>query len=134
MNVRVISEPNKGYGNALRTGILNAKGKYIIFGDCDRSYRFSNLHLFLEKLNSECDLVVGNRYLGKMEKGAMPFSHKYIGTPIISFLGKIICKINISDFNSGLRGICKSEFIALDLKSLGMEFASEMLIKAKKVI
>lgn len=132
LEVRVVEEKNRGYGNAIQRGIQEAKGEFIVFGDCDRSYRFSYIHEFMKHLESGVDLIIGNRFAGHMEKGAMPFSHKYIGTPFISWLGKILYQIPISDFNCGLRGIRKESIQKLDLVCPGMEYATEMLIKAKK--
>lgn len=129
---RVIKEKKKGYGNALKTGFKKAYGKYIVFADCDNSYRFENIKKIISLLDDGADFVIGNRYKGKMEKNAMPLSHKYIGTPIISFIGRVLYKLNIYDFNCGLRGIKKEKINKIELKSEGMEFASEMIIKAKK--
>ena len=132
LGARVVNEKNKGYGNALRKGINKASGKYIIFADCDNSYRFESINDFISLLEDGTDFVIGNRFKGKMEKNAMPFSHKYIGTPIISLIGKILYNIKVSDFNCGLRTIKKDSFNKIDFQCGGMEFASEMLIKAKK--
>ncbi len=132
LKTRVVKEIQRGYGAALQAGIKKAKGKYIIFGDCDRSYSFKYINLFYRELQNGNDLVMGNRFLGKMEKGAMPFSHKYIGTPLISFLGRKLYKINVGDFNCGLRGLNKDSISKITFNSNGMEFASEMLIKIKK--
>lgn len=101
-------------------------------GDADDSYSFLEIMPFLEKLREGYDLVIGNRYLGKMEKGAMKFTHKYFGTPIISFIGKIRYGLNLSDFNCGLRGYQNTKILYLNCKTQGMEYASEMLIKAKQ--
>lgn len=130
--VRIVKEKKKGYGSALQKGIKKARGKYIIFGDSDQSYSFKYISIFYENLKQGNDLVIGNRYLGKMEAKAMPLSHKYIGTPLISFLGKILYGIKVKDFNCGFRGINRKNILNLSLKSMGMEYASEMIIKAKK--
>ncbi len=132
LKARVVKEKQRGYGAALQAGIKSAKGKYIIFGDCDQSYSFKYINLFYKELKKGNDLVMGNRFLGKMEKGAMPFSHKYIGTPLISFLGRKLYKINAGDFNCGLRGLNKDSISKITFNSHGMEFASEMIIKIKK--
>ena len=129
---RVVYEKKKGYGSALRKGIDRAYGEYIIFADCDNSYKFENIKDFILLLDNGVDFVIGNRFKGKMEKNAMPFSHKYIGTPIISFIGRFFYKVPISDFNCGLRALRKDSFCDIDFKCDGMEFASEMIIKAKK--
>lgn len=99
-------------------------------GDSDDSYNFLELMPFLEKLQEGYDLVIGNRYLGKMEKGAMKFSHKYIGTPAISYIGRKKYGLKVGDFNCGLRGYKNEAIINLNCTSNGMEYASEMLIKA----
>ena len=129
---RVIDIEQKGYGSALISGIENSKGKYIIFGDADDSYNFLEIDGMYDKLKDGNDIVIGNRYAGKMEKGSMKFSHKFIGTPILSFLIRKKFKLNLNDINCGLRGIKKDAIIKLNCKSSGMEFASEMLIKAAK--
>ncbi len=127
---RVIDVPEKGYGNAITEGTKQALGKYCVIGDCDDSYDFSNILPFLEKLRDGYDLVMGNRYKGGIEKGAMPWSHRYIGTPIISFLGRLFYKLKIGDFNCGMRGYNRNSIIDLDLKCTGMEYASEMIVQA----
>lgn len=129
---RVVSENKKGYGNSLRKGINEAYGKYIIFADCDNSYKFENIEQFISLLDEGADFVIGNRFKGKMEKNAMPFSHKYIGTPFFSLIGRLLYNVKISDFNCGLRALKKESFSKIDLKCEGMEFASEIIIKAKK--
>ena len=127
---RVIKEKNKGYGNALKRGIKEARGEYIIMGDADCSYDFDMCPLFLEKLEEGYDIVMGNRFKGGIEKGAMPFSHKYIGNPILSFIGKVLFNVKIGDFHCGLRGFNKEKIELLNLESTGMEFASEMICKS----
>jgi len=126
---RVISEERRGYGRALRRGISAARGRLIIFADGDLSYDLSELSLFVEKLNSGSDLVVGNRFLGGIDSGAMPWLHKYVGNPILSFLGRKIYGISIGDFHCGLRGFRKSSISEVKLTSPGMEFASEIIVK-----
>jgi glycosyltransferase involved in cell wall biosynthesis len=127
---RVIHAPDKGYGAALIYGILHAKSKYVIMGDSDDSYDFSSLNLFLEKLRQGSDLVMGNRFKGGIAKGAMPLLHRYVGNPVLSFLGRLFFKTPIGDFHCGLRG-CRQDIVSrLHLQTLGMEFASEMIVKA----
>ncbi len=128
---RLIKEEFKGYGSALITGIKNAKGKYIIIGDSDDSYDFNNLMPFIIKLRENNDLVIGNRFKGGIEKGAMPFLHK-LGVPFLTFLGNIIYKTNLGDYHCGLRGFNKEKILNLNLECLGMDFASELIIKSKK--
>jgi len=130
-NVRVISTSSRGYGSALINGIKSAKGKYIIMGDADCSYDFSSLDNFLEKLRGGSDLVMGNRFKGKIFPNAMPFLHKYLGNPILSFFGRLFFRSKISDFHCGLRGFSKKSIKTLNLKCKGMEFASEMVAKAE---
>lgn len=132
MNVNVIEVPEKGYGNALIAGTKAAKGKYIIMGDADDSYNFLELEEFLKMLERGYDLVIGNRYKGKIEKGSIKFLHRYIGTPILSMLVRQKYKVNIHDINCGLRGYDREKILNTNCKSKGMEYATEMIIKAKK--
>jgi len=127
---KVISIANKGYGNALKGGIENASGKYIIMGDADDSYDFSNLTPFIEKLRDGADLVIGNRFKGGIKKGAMPFLHKYLGNPVLSYLGRLFFNSSIGDFHCGLRGFSKKAYLKMNLATSGMEFASEMIVKS----
>jgi glycosyltransferase involved in cell wall biosynthesis len=130
LGARVIPVPRKGYGSALMGAIENAKGKYIIMGDSDDSYDFANLGPFVEELRKGKDLVMGNRFKGGIEEGAMPFLHKYLGNPVLSFIGRLFFKCPVGDFHCGLRGFKKEIVNQLDLKTTGMEFASEMVVKA----
>jgi glycosyltransferase involved in cell wall biosynthesis len=127
---RVIHTPEKGYGAALIAGIAQAKGRYIIMGDSDDSYDFSSPDLFLNKLREGYDLVMGNRFKGGIAKGAMPFLHRYVGNPILSFIGRLFFKTPIGDFHCGIRGFRQDIAERLHLQTLGMEFASEMIVKA----
>jgi glycosyltransferase involved in cell wall biosynthesis len=127
---KVITIANKGYGNALKGGIENASGRYIIMGDADDSYDFSNLSLFTEKLRKGADLVIGNRFKGEIKKGAMPLLHQYLGNPVLSFLGRLFFKSTIGDFHCGLRGFSKEAYLKMNLATSGMEFASEMIVKS----
>ena len=128
---RVIHVKEKGYGSALIEGNKRAYGKYIIMGDCDDSYDFSNLQHFVTMLRKGYDLVIGNRFQGGIEKGAMPFLHRYIGNPILSFLGRLFYHSKIKDFHCGLRGYNKEKILSLNLSCSGMEYASEMIVKAE---
>jgi glycosyltransferase involved in cell wall biosynthesis len=130
LGARVIDIPLKGYGSALWGGISNALGKYIIMGDADDSYDFSELSLFWDQLQKGSDLVMGNRFKGGIKPGAMPILHKYLGNPILSFLGQIFFHSPVHDFHCGLRGFKKETILDLNLQTTGMEFASEMVIKA----
>ncbi len=127
---RVINVPLKGYGSALIEGTKQAYGKYIIMGDADDSYDFSNIMPYVEKLREGYELVMGNRFKGGIEKGAMPWSHKYIGTPVLSFIGRLFYKSKIGDFNCGMRGYKRDAILKLDLKTTGMEYASEQIVQA----
>jgi glycosyltransferase involved in cell wall biosynthesis len=130
LNARVVDVPEKGYGSALNGGILAAAGTYVIMGDADDSYDFSNLNAYVMKLREGYDLVMGNRFKGGIKKGAMPALHKYLGNPVLSFIGRLFFKSKIGDFHCGLRGFSKEAYGKMDMKTTGMEFASEMIVKA----
>lgn len=131
LGARVIHVIEKGYGNALKGGIKEAKGKYIIMADSDDSYDLEHLELFVEKLREGYDLVMGNRFKGGIAKGAMPFSHK-LGVPFLSFVGRMVCHSKIGDFHCGIRGLNKESIQKLNLQCGGMEFASEMIVKVER--
>ena len=130
LGARVVAVPEKGYGAALMGGIRAARVKYVIMGDADDSYDFSKLDAFVERLQDGADLVMGNRFKGGIEKGAMPPLHYWLGNPVLSFLGRLLYSIPVGDFHCGLRGFDRDAILALGLKSPGMEFASEMVVKA----
>ncbi|GCE60755.1 glycosyltransferase family 2 protein [Microcystis aeruginosa] len=127
---RVVPIPERGYGSALRGGIAAAKGQYIIMGDADDSYDFTNLSPFLEKLRQGYDLVMGNRFQGGIKPGAMPVLHKHLGNPVLTWLGRLFFGSPSGDFHCGLRGFSKQAIEQLNLRTTGMEFASEMVVKA----
>jgi glycosyltransferase involved in cell wall biosynthesis len=127
---RVVNVPLRGYGAALYGASLAARGKYIIMGDSDDSYDFSSLDPFVENLREGYDLVMGNRFSGGIKPGAMPWKNRYIGNPILSTIGTFLFHCPAGDFHCGLRGYSKDAFARMDLRTTGMEFASEMLIKA----
>lgn len=127
---RVVHASQKGYGAALIKGIHEAKGKYVIMGDADDSYDFSALGSFIEKLKGGYDFVMGNRFQGGIKKGAMPFIHHYFGNPVLSFIGRLFFRSKVGDFHCGMRGFNREKMLQLDLVSPGMEFASEMVVKA----
>ena len=132
LGARVVAVPEKGYGAALMGGIRAARGKYVIMGDADDSYDFSALDAFVERLQDGADLVMGNRFLGGISKGAMPFMHRYVGNPMLSALGRRIYGHAVChDFYCGLRGFRKDAISRLGIQSTGMEFALEMIIKAE---
>lgn len=128
---RVIHIEQKGYGSALISGCNEAYGKYVIMGDADDSYDFTNLLPFVDKLREGYDLVMGNRFKGGIEKGAMPWLHRYIGNPVLSFIGRLFFNSNIKDFHCGLRGYNRENIQRLGLKTLGMEYASEMVVMSE---
>jgi len=127
---RVVHCPDKGYGNASRCGIENAYGKYVITGDADDSYDFSKIDGYVYYLRQGYDMVIGTRLRGRIEKGAMPYLHQYLGTPVLTFVLNRFFGTRISDCNCGMRGLNKKAFEKMRLASPGMEFASEMVIKA----
>jgi glycosyltransferase involved in cell wall biosynthesis len=127
---RVVHAPLKGYGAALSHGINNAYGDYVIMGDSDDSYDFSKLELYVDELRKGTDLVMGNRFKGGIAKGAMPFIHKYLGNPVLSFIGRLFFKIKAKDFHCGLRGFNRQRMVDLNLHTTGMEFASEMVVRS----
>ncbi len=129
-NAGVVRVPIKGYGAALMHGIRAARGRYVIMGDSDGSYDFSRLEPYVDRLRAGYDLVMGNRFLGGIERGAMPVLHRYLGNPVLSFLGRLFFKIPVGDFHCGLRAFRRDRLLALGLRARGMEFASEMVVRA----
>jgi hypothetical protein len=127
---RVVQVTEKGYGAALMVGFRSARGKYLIMGDADDSYDFENFAPFIERLRAGDDLVMGNRFRGGIAPGAMPWHHKYIGNPVLTGILNLFFRSGIGDAHCGLRGLSKRAFVAMDLKTPGMEFASEMVVKA----
>ncbi len=133
LGARVIPVEAKGYGNALRGGIAAARGRFVIMGDADDSYDFSQIEPFLTRLRAGADLVMGCRMPrggGKIIPGAMPWKHRWIGNPALSFIGRLFFRSPITDFHCGLRGFSRRAYETMDLQTSGMEFASEMVIKA----
>jgi glycosyltransferase involved in cell wall biosynthesis len=131
LGARVIPIPIRGYGAALYGAITAARGRYCIMGDSDLSYDFEKLDGFVNKLREGYDLVMGNRFKGGIETGAMPWKNRYIGNPVLSCIGKMLFHAKVGDFHCGIRGFSKVAFEQMDLRTTGMEFASEMVIKAK---
>jgi glycosyltransferase involved in cell wall biosynthesis len=127
---QVVKVEEKGYGSAIMGGILQAQGDFIIFGDADESYDFLKLEGFLAELRGGADMIIGSRFLGTMEPDAMPFLHRYLGTPVLTVIHRVLFGSRLTDSQSGLRGIRRSVVDKLDLRTRGMEFASEMLVKA----
>src|SRR5262249_38488824 len=130
LGARVVDIPSRGYGAALLGGIAAARGRYIVMGDADDSYDFSQLDGFIAKLRDGFDLVMGNRFQGGIAPGAMPPLHRYFGNPALSFVGRTFFKMNIGDFYCGLRGFRRDSILRLGLISSGMEFALEMVVRA----
>lgn len=127
---KVVNIQEKGYGSALRGGIAASEYEYVIMGDADDSYDFSNIDSYVAKLDEGYELVMGNRFKGGIEPGAMPFSHQYIGNPLLSGLGRLFFKTDIGDFHCGLRAFRKDSIDKIGLCTTGMEFASEMVVKS----
>ncbi|MCH2241129.1 MAG: glycosyltransferase family 2 protein [Aquabacterium sp.] len=127
---RVIHVAERGYGSALRAGIAQAGGRYVIMGDADASYDFSSLGEFVTALRAGHQLVIGNRFAGGIQAGAMPALHRYLGNPVLSFVGRLFFRSPIRDFHCGLRGFERAAVLGLRLAAPGMEFASEMVVKA----
>ena len=130
MGARVVNVEAKGYGSALMGGITAASGKFIIMGDADDSYDFGELGPFVEKMRAGYDLVMGNRFKGGIEPGAMPALHRYLGNPVLTAVGRLFFHSPAGDFHCGLRGFRKASVMKMDLRTTGMEFASEMVVKA----
>lgn len=126
----VVPVAQRGYGAALIAGITAARGRYVIMGDSDDSYDFSRLDGFVARLRDGADLVMGNRFKGGIAKGAMPPLHRYLGNPVLSTIGRVLYRTPVGDFHCGLRGFSRSAILKLGLTSPGMEFASEMVMKA----
>jgi glycosyltransferase involved in cell wall biosynthesis len=126
----VVSVRTKGYGNALMGGIQAARGTYVVMGDADDSYDFTNLLPFLNELRSGYDLVLGNRFRGGIKPGAMPALHRYFGNPLLTAIGRLFFRSSAGDFYCGLRGFNRQAILDLDLRTTGMEFALEMVVKA----
>ena len=127
---RVVEVAQRGYGAALLGGIEAARGRYVIMGDADDSYDFLHLMPFVAKLREGYELVMGNRFKGTIEKGAMPFLHRWLGNPVLSFLGRFLFKSRVGDFHCGLRSFDREAIRRLSLRMPGMEFASEMVVMA----
>jgi glycosyltransferase involved in cell wall biosynthesis len=127
---RVVAVEERGYGAALAAGIAAARGRFVIMGDADDSYDFGRLDAFVEKLREGYPLVMGNRFKGGIRKGAMPLLHRYLGNPVLSFVGRLLFRAPVGDFHCGLRGFDREAVRSLDLRTTGMEFASELVVKA----
>jgi glycosyltransferase involved in cell wall biosynthesis len=127
---RVVDVPIRGYGAALAAGIAAAKTPYVLMGDADDSYEFGHVPRYLAELRKGAGLVMGNRFAGGIAPGAMPFLHRYLGNPVLSLLGRVLFRTPIGDFHCGLRAFSKDAYERMELRTTGMEFASEMVVKA----
>lgn len=130
LGARVVHVVERGYGAALWTGLASAGGRWLIMGDADDSYDFSNLTPFLRELEAGNDVVIGNRFQGGIARGAMPWKNRYVGNPILSWVGRRLFRVDVGDWHCGLRAITSRKFRELDLRTSGMEFASEMVIRS----
>jgi Glycosyl transferase family 2 len=130
LGARVVPVPVRGYGSALQGGIREARGRFVIMGDADATYDFHAIEPFVEQLRAGYDLVMGNRFAGGIADGAMPWKNRWIGNPVLTGLGRLFFRSPIADFHCGLRGFRRDAILALDLQASGMEFASEMVVRA----
>ncbi len=130
LGARVVRVPERGYGSALRGGIATARGRYVIMGDADDSYDFGAIDSFVDRLRDGSALVMGNRFAGGIEPGAMPWKHRWIGNPVLTALGRLFFRSPAHDFHCGLRGFTKAAYERMALTTTGMEFASEMVVQA----
>ena len=130
LGARVVPVAQRGYGAALYAGARAARGEFIVMGDSDDSYDFLHLDAFVERLEAGDDLVMGNRFAGGIAEGAMPWKNRYLGNPVLSWIGRLLFDCPAGDFHCGLRGFRKAAFERMGLRTTGMEFASEMVIKA----
>jgi glycosyltransferase involved in cell wall biosynthesis len=130
LGARVVRVTAKGYGNALMGGIAASRGKFIVMGDADDSYDFGHIPRFVEQLRRGSDLVMGNRFRGGIQKGAMPALHRYLGNPVLTKVGRVLFRSSAGDFHCGLRAFRKDAYERMGLRTTGMEFASEMVVKA----
>jgi glycosyltransferase involved in cell wall biosynthesis len=130
LGARVVPVAARGYGSALMGGLGAARGKYLIMGDADESYDFGDAMKFVTRLRAGDDLVMGNRFRGAIMPGAMPTKNRYVGNPVLTWIGRILFKCPVSDFHCGLRAFTKSAYELMDIRATGMEFASEIVVKA----
>ncbi len=127
---RVVHEPQKGYGAAYLCGLRHARGRYIVIGDSDNTYDFNAIPAFLGRLREGCEFVLGSRFKGTMRKGAMSWSHRYVGNPILSGLCRLFFRTSLSDIHCGMRAFTRDAYLRMKLRTLGMEFATEMVVSA----
>jgi glycosyltransferase involved in cell wall biosynthesis len=127
---RVVRVAERGYGSALMGGIAGARGEYVLMADADESHDLTHIPQFLAELQTGQDLVMGNRFRGGIAEGAMQFLHRYLGNPVLTGLGRLFFKSRCGDFHCGMRGFRRESYQQMDVRSTGMEFASEMVVKA----
>ncbi|TAJ18342.1 MAG: glycosyltransferase family 2 protein [Planctomycetota bacterium] len=127
---RVVEVAERGYGSALRAGFLAARGRYLVMGDSDLSYDFREAPALVELLRGGCDLAMGSRFRGRIEQGAMPWKHRWLGNPVLSWIGRRLFAVRVSDFHCGLRALSKDAFLRMHTCTSGMEFASELVVRA----
>ncbi|HEX3423880.1 MAG TPA: glycosyltransferase family 2 protein [Sphingomicrobium sp.] len=132
IGARVVHQPIKGYGAAITVAATSARGKYLIMADADDSYDWSELDGFIDALEDGADLVMGNRFAGGIEAGAMPLLHRYVGNPVLSAVARWLHRSSIRDFHCGMRGFTRDAYQKMGARSPGMEFASEMVINAQR--
>lgn len=132
LGAKVVHQPVKGYGAALMAGIEAADGEIIVIGDSDDSYDWSDIGPFILRIQEDYDLVMGNRFKGGIEQGAMPPLHRYLGNPVLSLIARVVCRAPVGDFHCGMRAFTKAAYRQMNLMTLGMEFASEMVINATR--
>lgn len=130
--LKVLSEPVRGYGSTYLRGLENARGEYIVMGDADGTYDFRDIPRFVKELEAGADLVIGNRFSGNMHRNSMPWHHKHIGNPFLSFFARILFKTNTSDMLCGIRAITRLTLKSTRPQTIGMEFSAEMIIRAAK--
>jgi glycosyltransferase involved in cell wall biosynthesis len=130
LGAKVVDVPRKGYGSALIGGIDAAQGRFVVMGDADDSYDFEAIGPLIDKLREGYDLVVGNRFMGGIQPGAMPWSHRWVGNPVLTFISRVFFHTPVGDTHCGLRALKKDAYEKMRLRATGMEFASEMVIKA----
>lgn len=130
LGARVIHASDRGYGAALKAGIESACGRYVVMGDADGSYDFADIGPFVERLRGGHDVVFGNRFRGEIADGAMPWANRFIGNPLLSWLGRRLFETQVADFHCGLRAFSREAYARMGLRSSGMEFASEMVARS----
>jgi glycosyltransferase involved in cell wall biosynthesis len=130
LGARVVHEPRRGYGAALMAGITAARGRIVVMADADDSYDWASLGDFVRKVDEGYDLVMGNRFKGGIEPGAMPALHRYLGNPVLSTLARVMYRIPIADFHCGMRAFTREAFDRMGVRTTGMEFATEMIVNA----